>query len=322
MSNGIGVTAEMVRAVSVYVRLVSDAIFWGGVARPHRIEHKFHLAAIDPELFGTNDAIVRDGYTLRVYDLKYGAGVAVSPAGNPQLLYYALGALLDAELCRGVETVELVIVQPRGAGAVIKSHTVDVLEVAEFGVALAAAVARTRAPDAPLVAGSHCKFCPVAATCPANGQAAFAAAGAAFADMAPLTLPKPSGMSAEELGLRLQQAAQLRLWLKALEKHALTEGLAGRPPVGMKVVAGHGTRVWRGDPDAALRSLCEMTDLRREDVFREEPISVAQAEALLGKKEFEAFLSLVERKPGKPTLAPTTDKRPEIDLAKSFDDVT
>lgn len=48
-------------------------------------------------------------------------------------------------------------------------------------------------------------------------------------------------------------------------------------------------------------------------LWKREPLSVAQAEKELGKKELAAYVGdQIIKKPGKPTLVPETDKRAAI----------
>lgn len=83
-----------------------------GIVRTHRapgdallIERRFDLSSIHPGMFGTNDACVisPSRRTLHVFDYKHGKGHAVEAAGNPQLRYYGLGALLNAAGGGGIE---------------------------------------------------------------------------------------------------------------------------------------------------------------------------------------------------------------------------
>ena len=55
-------------------------------------ETKVSLEFIEPGMFGTVDAAVAEIFgRLVVIDFKYGAGVAVEPKDNTQMIYYALG---------------------------------------------------------------------------------------------------------------------------------------------------------------------------------------------------------------------------------------
>jgi hypothetical protein len=137
------------------------------------IEHRVNLGSLRPpvDMFGTADAIVikPKRQQLHVIDLKYGAGVLVEAEHNPQTRYYGLGALLGLPLDIVIDTVELVIVQPRlpHPAGLVRREILTALELLAWGRELMAAAHRALAPAAPLVPGRWCRFCPAALTCPA-----------------------------------------------------------------------------------------------------------------------------------------------------------
>ena len=62
---------------------------------------EFEVRSLDfsqwaPEGFGTGDCIIVSDDVLEVIDFKYGRGVRVNAANNPQMRLYALGALLES----------------------------------------------------------------------------------------------------------------------------------------------------------------------------------------------------------------------------------
>jgi len=83
------------------------------------VEQRFKLPQ-HPEFFGTADAVIVSPPHLRVLDLKAGRGVAVEVdyGGkiNPQLGFYALGALTVAGNPEQFTDIEVVVVQPRLGG--------------------------------------------------------------------------------------------------------------------------------------------------------------------------------------------------------------
>ena len=81
---------------------------------------------------------------------------------------------------------------------------------------------------------------------------------------------------------------------------------------GFKLVAGRSTR---GFKDESL--VCQrMTGLGYDPFEAPKMVSVAKAEKLMGKKNFDAVLGdLVEKSVGKPVLVPESDKRPEWNSA-------
>lgn len=135
------------------------------------VEHHFDLSALHPGMFGTADAVAyfEKEKLLRVYDYKHGTS-PVDVEDNEQLLYYAIGALLS--LSFPVTRVELVVVQPRSSvkrDGKIKRWGFDLVpKIFDYIQDLLDEVLATEKPDAPLVAGDHCFFCPAVASCPAQ----------------------------------------------------------------------------------------------------------------------------------------------------------
>jgi hypothetical protein len=55
-----------------------------------------------------------------------------------------------------------------------------------------------------------------------------------------------------------------------------------------------------------------------KDIYKKSLINLTDFERLMGKKQFNEVLgSLVYKPPGKPTLVPTTDKRPAINVSNA-----
>ena len=74
-----------------------------------------------------------------------------------------------------------------------------------------------------------------------------------------------------------------------------------------KLVEGRSNRVFK-DPDKAAQILHG----EGVDPYERKLISPAKAEAALGKKRFAVVEDLVYKPPGKPKLAPSSDKRPPL----------
>lgn len=172
---------EMREAVKLYVDLVIEDYLYADAKRtkstagviielpqPHAtsdrflVEHRFDLSKIIPEGFGTGDAVTWHEHVklLRVYDFKYGSGHVVEVEKNEQFLYYALGALVS--LGFPAKWIECVVVQPRAKHrrGPIRRWRFAASEILDFEADLVEKAARTRDPNAPLVPGSHCFFCP------------------------------------------------------------------------------------------------------------------------------------------------------------------
>ena len=96
------------------------------------VEQRLDFSRWVKDGFGTGDAIIVADGTLRIIDMKYGTGVAVSAENNSQMRLYALGALEMFGELYDIDTVSMTIYQPRLSN--ISTDTisrVDLLEWAE-----------------------------------------------------------------------------------------------------------------------------------------------------------------------------------------------
>ena len=98
-------------------------------------------------------------------------------------------------------------------------------------------------------------------------------------------------------------------WAADLKEYALGAVLAGRAIPGYKAVAGRSTRAW-SDMDAAFATM-QKRGVAEALLWERKPVTPPALEKALGKKAFaDSAADLVEKWPGKPTLAPESDKRP------------
>ena len=172
----IEVTQEMLNAVSLFAATtgrISDFSHW------RMVEEEVSLGWLwsdgpPEEVFGTADFAACDTITLYITDFKYGRGKAVQPEGNTQELCYAVGVLgrlmrERPELAASIESVCMLIVQPRAGGAPVRSWTISVGDLLYWAYAvLKPAIERIVAGRGlQLVAGNHCYFCAASIECPA-----------------------------------------------------------------------------------------------------------------------------------------------------------
>lgn len=162
--------------------------------------------------------------------------------------------------------------------------------------------------DAPLNPGDHCRFCKARAVCRARSDAALA-----LKDFEP-TAPKL--LSAEEIGQRLELGRDLASYVKDLEEEALHRLLTGGQVPGWKAVEGRANRAWT-DPEAAFKAAVEL-GVPEEMLYERKPVTLAALEKTLGKKQFAPLGEYVTVPPGKPALAPESDKRPAIIAKDDF----
>lgn len=299
------ISDDMIEAVAVYLDAVRSSI---GVGDTFTFEQRFDLSEVHPGCFGTADAVVRQPKTatLIVYDYKHGAGVPVNVVENPQLKYYALGALLASN--HPARRVRMTIVQPRcdHADGPVRSYEIDALDLLDFKADLKAFAEATEKPDAPLVPGDHCRFCPAAALCPALSQRAQSMAKLEFAPSQPY--------DPAVLKLALDSREPLKAWLKALDEFAYAEAEAGRTPPGYKLVAKRANRDWRDEGDVV--EFLQDLGVKPDVIFAPRKVkSPAQLEKAIDAAMLEPFI--VKESSGH-VLVAASDKRAAVKLdAKS-----
>ena len=313
---GFEVDEDMAEGVQVYIDAVMKDFQSGDVMA---IEERFDLSHFYPGMFGTNDCSVYRPSTglLIVYDLKYGAGVAVNVEANPQLLYYGLGAA-TAVPGRTLTQVELVVVQPRcqHRDGPVRRWRTNALDLLDWSADLVDAAKATEAPDAPLHHGPHCKFCPAAPICPALHAHVLATAQMDFAhdenDNDVLSAVVPEHLSSEALAVVLAEADVIENWLTSVRAYAHSEAEAGRTPPGWKLVNKQGRRVWV-DPTEALAFLKSL-GLDDIDIHKIEVKSPAQIEVVLGKlkKDKKSITPLVVSRSSGTTLVHESNARPAV----------
>lgn len=309
---------EMIEHVRLYTNTVlSDLQLSDEGSVEMLIEHRFNLSDIYPGLFGTADGVVYypSQKLLRVYDLKYGAGIAVEVEENEQLMYYALGALNSTKY--GCEEVEIVIVQPRCPhedGAVRRWRFTSTALI-DFAADLAEFARRTEDPNAPVVPGDWCRFCPASGTCPAVHEKAMLVAKEEFR----------SGLTYDPVKLKqtLDALPMLEAWIKSVREFAYGEAIHGRAVPGWKLVAKRATRRWKNESDVAefLKNEFAFSD---DDVFDRSVKSPAQVEKLLSKEAKDLICEFVVSESSGLTLAPESDKRPaaKVDPKTEFELIT
>jgi hypothetical protein len=294
--------AETMEAVAEYVDYVLGEVKPGDTLL---VEHRFDLSSVYPGCFGTADAVVYKpaDKLLIVVDYKHGAGLPVEVEGNPQLDYYALGALLTCGFL--VNKVRKVIVQPRCPhrdGPVRAAPDTAAIDLLDFRADLIGYAKATEDENAPLLAGDHCRFCPASGVCPALHAKAQATALVEFSP----ALPYDPAKLAAALGMR----DAVKAWLKGVDEFAYREAEAGRCPPGYKLVAKRATRSWSSEGQVA--EVLEDVGLTAAQIYEPRDVrSPAQIEALFPKKKLPpAVAELVKSESSGHTLVHESDPRP------------
>lgn len=305
-------TEEMNRCTDEYLDYIKAIALKPKEAVNPRIEQRLYFGKYtladqggEGEGYGTPDCILIIGNTIHVIDFKYGQSPAgrVSAVGNHQLSLYALGAYEAYRILFPIERVKLHIFQPRIPDGV-SEWGCQVSKLLEFGkyvqerAALAWKGEGEFHPD-----DKTCMFCRARAKCRAraekNVELAFAAG------------KLPPLITNTEMGEYLKKGMDVAKWLEDLKDCALKECLAGKEVPGWKAVEGRGSRDWT-DMDKAFDTL-KNTGINEAVLWERKPLTLAQVEKVVGKADFEKCVGeYVIKNPGKPTLAPETDKREAI----------
>ncbi len=282
------------------------------------IETGFTLSEIDDDAYGTTDCglVCLSEDLLRVYDLKYGAGIVVEVEENEQAMYYAVGIIehLTNEGVTVPSTVELVIVQPRidHPDGFVRRWRISVDSLGEWAfTTLKKKIADTRAKNPMLVVGEHCRFCPGKPVCPAIRGV--------FDELANGHPAAVKELEDWELAERMERIPAARKFIGYLEDETFIRRSKGRDVPGWKIVAKKANRVWKEGAEATV------VDVIGEDAaytrkFRSPP----QVEKLgkVGK-------ALAKEHAYKPetglTLAPESDRREAVaprTVQEVFGDIT
>lgn len=131
-------------------------------------------------------------------------------------------------------------------------------------------------------------------------------------------------LNPEELAECLDKLPALDIWINAVRERAQADMQAGTQVPGYKLVKGRdGARKWADAKEAEkyFSGLGIASDLYHETSL----ISPTQAEKLvkqkvLSKEQWQKAGALITRAPGKVTIAPQSDKRPEVDSALTAED--
>lgn len=303
---------EMDRYTEEYLDYIKSSALGLPTAPSIKIEERVHFGKYthqdpDSEVEGSGiaDCILIGSGIIHVIDFKYGQSPngRVAAEHNPQLLLYALGAYDTYKLLYPIDQVKLSIVQPRLTDGISEweCSLEELLSFGEYARARAALAWEGKGDFAP--SEDTCRFCRARAVCRAwsdpNVQHAFN-----IGEMPPL-------ITAEEAGKRLLELQSVVRYQKDLEAWALSECLAGRNVPGWKAVEGKSSRDWT-DMDKAFEVL-QKAGINRAVLYEEKPLTLAQVEKVVGKKDFaETVGAYVVKGPGKPTLAKESDKRQAI----------
>ena len=276
----------------------------------YSIEEKLNFPSIVPGGFGTADWLRITGSILEICDLKYGRGVRVEAAENPQLMIYGLGGLIRYSWLYEIETVKLTVVQPRlNHFSTWEISVEDLTAWAENVVAPAAA--KAHAGEGEYIPGDHCKFCKAAPTCRALADSLLEVARHEFAD--------PNQLTTLEMVEIFEKIPQLAKWGKQVADHLTALALRGQDVPGYKIVQATTRRSWRDDK-VVVKALREF-GLKPSQYINRKLKAISDVSSEMAKDDAEKVLTpLVVRPEGGPVLAPISDKREAWGLPQAIKD--
>lgn len=270
------------------------------------IEQKLDFSCYVPQGFGTGDCIIIADEKLHIIDFKYGMGVLVDAADNPQMKLYALGALEIYDSLYDIKEVYMTIFQPRREN--ISTWTISVEELkswAENELKPKAQMAINGEGD--YLPGEWCTFCRAAVKCRARAEEKLKLAQSEF-KLPPLL----TDMEIEEI---LHKLPDLTKWANEILAYATDAAINhGKQWSGFKVVEGRSNRKYK-DEDAVANAAKANG---YKDIYHQSLITITEMQKLMGKKQFEKILGdLIYKPPGKPTLVPISDKRAAMNISNA-----
>ncbi|MBI6873408.1 DUF2800 domain-containing protein [Clostridium aciditolerans] len=273
------------------------------------IEQRLDFSKYVPDGFGTGDCVIIADGTLHIIDFKYGQGVLVSAEDNPQMKLYALGALGLFDGIYDIEMVSMTIYQPRREN--ISTSTVSKESLYRWAEEVLKPKAELAfAGDGNYCPGEWCQFCRAAVKCRARAEAKMKLATFEFA--------LPPLLSDEEIAEILSSIGDLTRWTNEIIAYATDAAVNhGKKWPGFKVVEGRSNRKYKDEE--AVAEAAKNAGYR--DIYKQSLITITEMEKLMGKTKFNEVLGgLIMKPPGKPTLVPVSDKRPEMNTSSAKND--
>lgn len=269
------------------------------------------------DIFGTADAVIVDGHTLRVIDLKFGQGVLVDADDNAQLSLYGWGAYnsLDWLASEDIAYIEVTICQPRRNNTVSKTFSADELKGwIKENEPKARKAFRALATDA-ATPGAHCRWCRAKGVCKERAEYNLATAAFDFDMVAdPDCKPAdPTQVTEEQLVAIFKRLPTFEKWLKDVEAEVARRAHE-HPVAGLKWVAGKNMRYITNPAEAA--SMLEVAGI---NPYAERKLlgfgDLEKAAKALGQKLNDLIGKYIDKRTSNPVLVSDEDPRPAYNAA-------
>lgn len=323
------VTSDMVGHIDTYLNSLKEFTGEDGVLMA---EQKLNIEPVtgEPGATGTSDAVVIRGSEIQIHDLKYGMR-AVDAHENKQLLIYAGAALEEYSFMYDFDQITLVIHQPRVFDdPSFYTMTIDefqlLIEPIKVAAALALDVLKADDPFQFAFAGNHCGdyYCKARITCPVllrEVEAASVEAVVLEGDLADGFVNGETDEFLERLGALAAKIPMVNFWCEDIMKRVTAEVLSnGKKVPGFKAVMGKkGNRAWKSEEEFA--TTVKGMRVKRELLYVEKPVSPAVLDTLkkdgvVTEDHWKRLQKVVTWAEPKVTIAPASDKRPEVEVKK------
>jgi hypothetical protein len=265
-----------------------------------------------PLYMGTADFVAVSDDAIHIVDYKNGAGIAVDPEENSQLLYYAAGAVFESkESWSPRDVIHMHIVQPRAAGKDIKSWAITADDLMNWiNDTLIPGMFKAESGQGDFATGDWCRFCPAILDCPKQHH-----------DLKTLNQADADKMTDEELDLLYPTFETVKMFMKAAEARLHKRLVEGATFQQVKLVNKRSPgRVWKEGTEALL------TAWLGEDAYTKALISPAQAEKLSQKgKDFVKEYAFLPPSTGYnlvPASNPAPAANPAADLQSEYSHYT
>ena len=273
------------------------------------IEQRLDFSCYVPQGFGTGDCIIIADKKLHIIDFKYGMGVLVDVVENPQMKLYSLSALEIYDSLYDIEEVSMTIFQPRREN--VSTWTISVDELNDWAEnELKPKAQKAYDGEGEYLPGEWCTFCRAAVKCRARAEEKLKLAESEF-KMPPL-------LTDYEIEEVLSKLSDLTKWANEIIAYATDAAINhGKEWHGFKVVEGRSVRKYK-DEDAVAETAKANG---YKDIFRQSLITLTEMQKLMGKTKFQEILGgLIYKPSGKPTLVPTSDKRPTMNVSNVYNE--
>ncbi len=300
--------SEMEQCACDYVAFVMELLEESKTVCPDPlvlIEQRLDFSSFVSEGFGTGDCVIVADDTLSIVDYKHGKGVEVSAVNNPQMMLYALGALEMFESLYDIDTIRMVIFQPRldnVSSCIIPKNSL--LQWAHDELMPKAKLAYSG--EGEFACGDWCRFCKAKAECRKRAEYNL--------ELAKYDFAMPATLEDTEIAAILTKADELAAWASDVKEFALQQALSGVSYDGFKVVEGRSNRRYT-DEKAVAAAVVDAGF----NPYEQKLLGITAMTAALGKKKFADIIEkagLIEKPQGKPVLVPVSDKRPPMNTAQ------